>query len=258
MPACPACVSSALTELADKSGVAFDCCGKCRGVWLDGGELSQLLGKPFPEALLSAKDGERKCPRCSKPMQRGGFINPALVVDRCAYCSGLWLDAAELRVVRKILGVIHETDAEKAAPAAAPLEPPKPQPKWESPPAPAPAPGPYLGALPTTGGQPFADGSWKYHGGWWLIAGLGAAFYGWKRHSEWKAITDAGVTFGKDPGWIALAGAVMLLVGLGFLIVQPADSTEFYTTLFKSLLSSRSHRYHRRCRHSWYDDTPLI
>ena len=83
MPACPACESAALTELLDRSGVAYDCCGKCRGLWLDGGELSRLLCKPFPEALLAPKDGGRRCPRCAKPMQRGGFLNPALGVDRC-------------------------------------------------------------------------------------------------------------------------------------------------------------------------------
>jgi len=241
MPQCPACESAALTGLHDRSGVAYDCCAKCRGVWLDGGELSQLMGKPFPEALLAPKDGDRGCPRCAKPIQRGGFLNPALIVDRCAYCSGLWLDASELRVVRKLLGVEKTTDAETAAPAAA--QAPETS-------------GPYLGQLPAAANSGPAPGGWQYHAGWWLILGIPTLLYGWRRYAEWKVLTDAGGLAGQSPAVIAMGGAVMTLVGLGFLILQPADPADFYLSLFKYALTPRR-RYGRR-PHSWYDNDRLV
>ncbi len=39
---CPRCESSSLTEL-DRDGVTIDRCDRCRGVWLDRGELEKLI-----------------------------------------------------------------------------------------------------------------------------------------------------------------------------------------------------------------------
>lgn len=39
---CPTCESSELT-LSERSGIEVDYCPKCRGVWLDRGELDKLI-----------------------------------------------------------------------------------------------------------------------------------------------------------------------------------------------------------------------
>ncbi len=39
---CPACKDSVLT-MTERSGVEIDYCPKCRGVWLDRGELDKLV-----------------------------------------------------------------------------------------------------------------------------------------------------------------------------------------------------------------------
>lgn len=39
---CPRCESATLTEL-DRDGVTIDRCERCRGIWLDRGELEKLI-----------------------------------------------------------------------------------------------------------------------------------------------------------------------------------------------------------------------
>jgi Zn-finger nucleic acid-binding protein len=39
---CPRCATVALAE-RERSGVTIDFCTNCRGVWLDGGELENLI-----------------------------------------------------------------------------------------------------------------------------------------------------------------------------------------------------------------------
>lgn len=39
---CPRCETAALTEL-DRDGVTLDRCERCRGIWLDRGELEKLI-----------------------------------------------------------------------------------------------------------------------------------------------------------------------------------------------------------------------
>ena len=39
---CPVCQNIALT-MADRHGIEIDYCPKCRGVWLDRGELDKLI-----------------------------------------------------------------------------------------------------------------------------------------------------------------------------------------------------------------------
>jgi Zn-finger nucleic acid-binding protein len=50
---CPAC-SETLT-MSERQGVEIDFCPKCRGVWLDRGELDKILER---EAALSSGRGE--------------------------------------------------------------------------------------------------------------------------------------------------------------------------------------------------------
>jgi Zn-finger nucleic acid-binding protein len=47
---CPSCSEPSLLTAVDRGGVVIDACPRCRGVWLDRGELDKLI------ALESSRD----------------------------------------------------------------------------------------------------------------------------------------------------------------------------------------------------------
>src|SRR3954462_1641650 len=60
MPAhgpCPSC-GGVLMEL-ERSGVKIDACRQCRGVWLDRGELDQMIA-PAPEGVAAAANDDEE------------------------------------------------------------------------------------------------------------------------------------------------------------------------------------------------------
>jgi len=91
-------------ELAD---VEIDYCIICAGVWLDAGELEQLLGDVEKSKKLiksfhidtDCTEKPRRCPICDKKMDKvlAGSDTPKLLIDRCGKGDGLWFDAGELR-----------------------------------------------------------------------------------------------------------------------------------------------------------------
>ncbi len=104
VPVCPKC-DVGLFILHFK-GVDVDFCERCRGLWLDAGELEELLartGAAVDDPLLKLQNqtgsvpAGRKhlCPRCDEPLHE---INVrSLALDRCPRGHGLWFDADELR-----------------------------------------------------------------------------------------------------------------------------------------------------------------
>ncbi|HUL08701.1 MAG TPA: zf-TFIIB domain-containing protein [Candidatus Acidoferrum sp.] len=46
---CPSCAESDLV-MADRQGIEIDYCAKCRGVWLDRGELDKIVERSAAEA----------------------------------------------------------------------------------------------------------------------------------------------------------------------------------------------------------------
>lgn len=101
---CPVCKNAMITlELED---VEIDYCTECGGIWLDAGELEQLLGEPQKAKQLLASfqiDSQsteriRKCPICDKKMQKVkvGPSAPVLLIDKCRRGDGLWFDRGEL------------------------------------------------------------------------------------------------------------------------------------------------------------------
>lgn len=46
---CPVCESVNLV-MADRAGIEIDYCPKCRGVWLDRGELDKIIERSLPAA----------------------------------------------------------------------------------------------------------------------------------------------------------------------------------------------------------------
>ncbi len=61
---CPRCETVTLTEM-DRDGVTIDRCARCRGIWLDRGELEKLIargasgGPDRAGAADEADDGDR-------------------------------------------------------------------------------------------------------------------------------------------------------------------------------------------------------
>ena len=102
---CPVCKQSAMITL-ELNEVEIDYCTQCAGIWLDAGELEQLLGdtKKSQELINSFKvdshnaEVARKCPICDKKMQKIviGSTEPKLLIDKCGKGDGLWFDKGEL------------------------------------------------------------------------------------------------------------------------------------------------------------------
>ena len=91
-------------ELED---VEIDYCTDCGGIWLDAGELEELLNEPdkakslLDSFKIDSESGEkiRKCPICDKKMQKivVGSSKPVLLIDKCRKGDGLWIDKGELQ-----------------------------------------------------------------------------------------------------------------------------------------------------------------
>ncbi len=98
-------------------GVELDKCPKCRGLWLDPGELERIqrtqevdYSSRLQEAVnaaAAAYNHERQlqeqalaCPACGVTMekQEHGF-NKWVVIDFCPGCRGIWLDEGELEAL---------------------------------------------------------------------------------------------------------------------------------------------------------------
>lgn len=88
--------------------MAIDECPKCKGRWYDFDELARVVADPaaFTAAVakgaLRPRQGQAKCPVCLESMMNGGFGSDLLRVDQCAG-HGFWLDAAELRLLDKLM-----------------------------------------------------------------------------------------------------------------------------------------------------------
>ncbi len=103
---CPVCKVAMVTLEVER--VEVDHCVRCRGVWLDRGELALLLGAKESDEeiarLVPAPDvteAPRDCPICDKAMEKTRAADSGVVLDRCAKGDGLWLDAGELGAIVK-------------------------------------------------------------------------------------------------------------------------------------------------------------
>ena len=121
---CLQCKEPLLT--LEQDSVEIDYCSRCRGMWLDAGELNFLLGGEeaglaHSESIVTLEHGNRRtrtgrrCPACGRKTERGEVDiqmvtqavrqspGPAhgerairLPVERCPACLGLWLDGGSL------------------------------------------------------------------------------------------------------------------------------------------------------------------
>lgn len=109
IPICPKC-DAQLLSLRFKE-VEVDFCERCRGLWLDAGELEALMrqtGATAEDPLLAFQNQpgtvprgrKHLCPRCDQTLREIAVARPgaeALHLDRCPCGHGLWFDANELR-----------------------------------------------------------------------------------------------------------------------------------------------------------------
>ena len=122
---CPICKHPMIVlEIAD---IEIDHCIKCRGVWLDSGELELLLAdavnrNQLMEILSQEVEGKEKtirCPICDKKLEKvvHGTDHGSVCLDKCPADDGLWFDRGELIDMiklgefyedSKIVGLLHE------------------------------------------------------------------------------------------------------------------------------------------------------
>lgn len=100
---CPKCRTESFVTSTIR-GISVDRCTNCHGIWFDERELASLLNEDA-RALTSLRgaptsgelDSKRgRCPRDATPLLRMySAINPAVIVDTCLQCHGIWLDGGE-------------------------------------------------------------------------------------------------------------------------------------------------------------------
>lgn len=112
---CPRC-KLALRE-TNYEGVTADLCDNCWGLWLDKGELQEVIDAQqmhFSDAerqqltsLRGASPGPADtepapCPRCGRAMEQvHSDVAVQLVIDRCPD-HGIWLDTGEIKAVQVV------------------------------------------------------------------------------------------------------------------------------------------------------------
>jgi len=98
---CPDCKQSMI--ILEYKDIEVDFCARCKGCWLDEGELEQML--PSREAAMglvdwsSGRTGERRCPRCTDKLHVLTLPGGGPEIDVCPAACGIWFDKGELRAV---------------------------------------------------------------------------------------------------------------------------------------------------------------
>lgn len=98
---CPECRKSMV--ILEYRDIEVDFCPRCKGCWLDEGELELLLGEEY-EAVASldrssGRKGKRPCCRCGAKMRVVTLPDTKTEIDICPENCGLWLDDGELQAI---------------------------------------------------------------------------------------------------------------------------------------------------------------
>ena len=96
---CPRCYEL-LGAVRTEEGVSVDFCRDCGGIWLDKGELDQLLSMvgadPQPSSESTPIYGLR-CPSCRSDLAEVEHPpGSGILLDTCGSCGGVWLDRGEI------------------------------------------------------------------------------------------------------------------------------------------------------------------
>ena len=114
---CPDCMIFLNTvDIGKNSRFIIEKCERCYGLFFDHSELEKLLEQSVDTSywvdhhklhsllqhpLHKDRIVYRKCPECSKIMQRKNYMNRSgVIMDTCAI-HGVWLDAGELKQIQE-------------------------------------------------------------------------------------------------------------------------------------------------------------
>lgn len=104
---CPNCSDHKLKPTLTKQGVEVDYCKKCRGIWLDEGEIFHFtrnrkgLEEAFKVAEKAVKPSPKLSPKTGEAMEEIPFLEGELVLDVCPKTKGIWFDKGELNKLVK-------------------------------------------------------------------------------------------------------------------------------------------------------------
>ena len=91
--------------------ILIDYCPECYGIWLDFGELENLLNKKIEKNKLfkdkltgplrpsENKKEIKNCPLCNKGLDIKKYYNSNIYLDICSICGGIWFDSGEFAVL---------------------------------------------------------------------------------------------------------------------------------------------------------------
>lgn len=102
---CPKCVSSDLKRTGGRqTRVVVDLCTNCKGLWLDEGELNQVMEVASKDLKppRDAKPTRMTCPRCCVPLLAFHYPQTYVEINMCGQCHGLWLEPGELREIKVV------------------------------------------------------------------------------------------------------------------------------------------------------------
>ena len=131
MMKCQTCNYKSLVPVLTEQGVEVDYCPKCKGIWLDKGEIFYFSKKPralekaLREAVKESNPSDRTCPRTGESMKEITLMDGQLTLDYCPASGGIWFDAGELhKLASKFGGAFKLTFDRNTMPSAEPGAPP--------------------------------------------------------------------------------------------------------------------------------------
>ncbi|HEU4754096.1 MAG TPA: zf-TFIIB domain-containing protein [Armatimonadota bacterium] len=121
---CPCCEQEMTS--ARFGPLSLELCLPCGGVWLDYGELPQLVRAgavpfrkladrvpPGTRKLVTRRERSERCPVCTVPLLYTEYPSmPGVALQTCPFCEGFWIESDALRRIAERL--------ERAAPAPKP------------------------------------------------------------------------------------------------------------------------------------------
>ena len=132
---CPLCKNEPMIVL-ELDEIEIDYCLRCKGIWLDEGELELLLeDAEEKDAVLAScavrtdiREERIRCPICLKKMDKvTAGTSAEVIIDKCKKNHGIWFDEGELeRVIsmgtidneNKVLNLLQDMFAKTSADAS--------------------------------------------------------------------------------------------------------------------------------------------
>lgn len=99
---CPVCRDVDLVAALTREGVEVDYCERCKGIWLDKGEVYYFTKTPtylrteIDNGLKNPKPTSRLNPKTNEPMESISLFGGKIIIEYCPRTHGLWLDGGEL------------------------------------------------------------------------------------------------------------------------------------------------------------------